>query len=89
MKQTKLKMTKPIYLGPSVLGISKTIMYKFWYDYIEPKYEGTAKLCYMDTDSFVIYIETEDYCKGIVDDVGKWFDTSNYDKKNQKTSSNW
>ena len=52
-------MTKPIYLGLSILDISKTIMYEFWYDYIKPKYEDKAQLCYTDTDCFVIYIRTE------------------------------
>ena len=56
MKKAKVKMTKPIYLGLSILDISKTLMYEFWYDYIRPKYEENPKLCYMDTDSFVIYI---------------------------------
>ena len=69
MKKTKIKMTKPIYLGLSILDFSKTLMYEFWYDFIKPKYEGNAKLCYMDTDSFVIYIETEDFYKDIAGDV--------------------
>ena len=56
MKKTKVKMTKPIYLGLSILNISKNLMYKLWYDYIKPKYKDRAKLCYMDTDSFDIYI---------------------------------
>ena len=56
MKKTKVKMTKPIYLGLSILNISKNLMYKLWYDYIKPKYKDRAKLCYMDTDSFGIYI---------------------------------
>ena len=60
-------MNKPIYLG--ILGISKTIIYEFWYDYINPKYGDRAKLCYMDNDSFVIHIETEDFCKDIANDV--------------------
>ena len=57
MKKTKLKMTKPRYLGMSVLDISKTLMYKFQYDYIKPKYGDGAKLYYTDTDSFVINIK--------------------------------
>ena len=50
----------------SMLNISKTLMYEFWYDYIKSKYQDKAKLCYMDTDSFIIHIETEDFFKGIV-----------------------
>ena len=49
-------------------------MYEFWYDYIKPNYGNRAKLCYMDTDGFVIYIETEDFDKDITDDVERWFD---------------
>ena len=67
-KKTKVKMNKPIYLGMSILDISKT-MYEFSYDYIEPKYQDKAKLCYMDTDSFVIHIKTEDFYEGIANDV--------------------
>ena len=58
MNKTKVKMNKPIYLGLSVLDISKTLMYKFWYDYMKPKYGNDAKLCYMDTDSFIMSIKT-------------------------------
>ena len=54
MQKTKVKMTKRIYLDMSILDISKILMYEFWYDYIKPKYGDRAKLCYMDTDSFVI-----------------------------------
>ena len=60
MKKTKVKMNKPLYLGMSTIDISKTLMYEFWYDYIEPTYGDRAKLCYTDTDSFIIYIVTED-----------------------------
>ena len=77
MKKTKVKMNKPVYLGMLILDVSKTLMYAFWYDYIKPKCKDRAKLCYMDTDSFVIYIKTEDFYEDIADDVKKWFDTSN------------
>ena len=56
MKKKKVKINKPAYLGMSILDISKTLMYEFWYDFIKPKYQDRAKLCYMDTDSFVIHI---------------------------------
>ena len=76
MKKVKLKMNKPMYLGLSVLEISKILMYEFWYDYINPTHEDNKKLCYMDTDSFIIYIKTEDVYEDIVDDVELRFDTS-------------
>ena len=83
-KKTKVKMNKPIYLGMSILDISKTLMYEFSYDYIEPKYQDKAKLCYMDTDSFVIHIKTEDFYEEIANDVEEWFDTSNYSKNDKR-----
>ena len=77
-------MNKPVHLGMSILGISKTLMYKFWYYYIKPKYEYRVKLCYTDTDSFIIHIITEDFFEDIADDVTKWFDTSNYDENDKR-----
>ena len=56
MRKTKVIMNKPVYLGQAILDISKTLIYEFWYDYIKPKYQEKAKLCYMDTDSFIIHI---------------------------------
>ena len=79
MKKTRVKLNKPIYLGLSILEISKTLMYEFWYDYMKPKYGDNVKLCYMDTDSFIMHIETEDFYKDIADNVEKRFDTSNYE----------
>ena len=79
MKKTKVKMNKPIYLGLSILEISKTLMYEFWYDYMKPKYDDHVKLCYMDTDSFIMHIKIEDFYKDIADDVEIIFDTSNYE----------
>ena len=77
MKKTKVEMNKPIYLRLSILEISKILIYEFWYDYVKPKYSDNVKLCYIDTDSFIIHIKTEDFYKDIEDDVEKRFDTSN------------
>ena len=84
MKKTRVKMTKPLYLGMSILDISKILTYKFWYDYISPKHGDKAKLCYTDTDSFIIYIKTEDFFEDISNDVEGWCDTSNYNKNDKK-----
>ena len=84
MKKTKVKMNKLIYLGMSTLDINKTLVYEFWYDYIKPKYQDRAKLCYMDIDSFVIHIITENFYKDIASDVEKWFDTSNFNKDDKR-----
>ena len=73
MKKVKTKMNKPIYLGLSILDISKITMCEFWYEFIKSKYESRAKLCYMDTDSFIINIKNN-----ISKNVMERFDTSNY-----------
>ena len=67
MKTIKVKMKKPVYLGMLVLDISKTL----WYDHIKPKFGDRAKLCYTDTDSFIIHIKTKDFFEDIADDVKK------------------
>ena len=79
MNKTRVKMNKPIYLGLSILDISKIVMYEFWYHYMKPKYDNNVKLCYMDTDSFIMNIKTEDFYKYISNDVENRFDTSNYE----------
>ena len=68
VKKIKVKMNKPVYLG---LEINKTLMYEFLYDYIKPKYQDNPKLCYMDTDSFIINTKTEDFYEDIANDVKK------------------
>ena len=68
----------------SILDISKTLMYEFWYDYIGPKYGDKAKLCYADTDSFIINIKTEDFFEDISNDFLRWFDTYNYDQNDKR-----
>ena len=65
MRKTEVRMNKPIYVSQAILDISKTLMYEFWYDYIKQKYGDKARLCYTDTDSFVMYIKTEDFYKDI------------------------
>ena len=84
MKKAKVKMNKPLYLGMSILDIRKTLMYEFWYDYVKPKYNENAKLCYMDTDSFVLNILTEEFFEDVNNDVERWFDTFNYDKNDKR-----
>ena len=64
-------MNKLGYLGLSILEISKTLIYDFWYDYVKPKYGDNVKLCHMDTDSFIMHIKTEDFYKDIANDVEK------------------
>ena len=78
MGKIKVVMNKPVYLGQVILDLSKLIMYEFHYDYMLPKYGSNIKLCYIDTDSFVYDIETEDFYKDIAEDVETRFDTSGY-----------
>ena len=78
MKKTSLTMNKPVYLGMSILDLSKTLMYDFHYNYVIAKYGNKAKLLFTDTDSFLYEIQTEDFYKDISGDVKDRFDTSEY-----------
>ena len=80
MMKTSVKLNKPIYLGMSILDISKTLMYDFHYNYIKPKYGDDAELLFTDTDSLCYEIRTEDFFKDISNDVHERFDTSNIDE---------
>ena len=51
-------MNEPVYLGLSILEIIKIVMHEFWFHFVEPKYDEKAKLCYIDTDSLIVYIKT-------------------------------
>ena len=62
-------MNKPVYLGLSKLDLSKTVMYEFQYDYVKPKYSEKAKICYVDRDSFIVHVKTQDVYKDIAEDV--------------------
>ena len=71
MKKAKAKMNKPVYLGLLILEISKILMYQFLYDYMKPKYGDHVKLCYMDTDSFIMHIKTKDFFEDIAPDENR------------------
>ena len=81
MGKVKVVMNKPVYLGQTILDLSKIIMYEFHYDYIIPKYGEKIKLCYMDTDSYVYDIKTEDFYKDIAGDIETRFDTSGHKER--------
>ena len=85
MKKTKVQMNKPIYLGTSILDISKTLMHEIWYGYIKAKFGGRAKLCYIDTDSLIHLIMTENFYEDIANDIEIWFDTSNFDENDKRS----
>ena len=78
MGKTKVLMTKSVYLGQTILDLSKLVMYEFHHDYLTPKYSGNLKLCYIDTDSLVYHIKTEDFFTDISGDVKERFDTSGF-----------
>ena len=77
-KKTKLYFNKLVYLGMSILDLSKSLMYDFHYNYIKPKYGDKAKLLFTDTDSLAYAIKTKDFYKGINPDIEKRFDTRDY-----------
>ena len=83
IEMRKTKVGKPVYLG-ILLHISKTDIYEFWYDYIKQKYGDRAKLCYMDTDSLIPYIKTEDVFEDTAYAIERWFDTSNHDENDKR-----
>ena len=72
-------MNKSDHLGLSILELSKTLKYEFWYDYVKPKYGQRTILCCRDTENFIVCIKTDDIYKDIAEDVETRFDTSNYE----------
>ena len=84
MRKVIVKMYKPIYLGQTILDISKTLMYDFYCGYLKEKYGDRVKLCYTDTDSFILYILTDDFYEDTKSDVNEKFDTSNYSKNTNR-----
>ena len=82
MRKTKLYFNKPVYLGMSILDLSKSLMYDFHYYYIKTKYGDNAKLIFSHTDSLAYEIRTKDFYKDINPDIEKRFDTSDYPTNN-------
>ena len=78
MGKVRVVMNKPVYLGQAILDLSKMIMYEFHYDYMIPKYGVRLKLCYMDKDSLIYSIKSEDFYSDISPDIESRFDTSGY-----------
>ena len=72
-------MNKFLHLVLSILDLNKIVMYEFWYDYVKPKYGENSKLCYMDTDSFIVHVKVDDIYKNIVEDVETRFEISNFE----------
>ena len=79
MRKVQILMNKPIFLGSSILYLSKTVMYKFWYDYVKPKYGENAKCSSVNTDSLIVHVKTDDIYKAIAEDVQTRFPTSNFE----------
>ena len=79
MRKIHIFMNKPVYLGLSLLDLSKTVMYKFWYDYVKSKCGENEKLCYIDADSFTVHEKTEDTYKDIAEDVETRFEIPNFE----------
>ena len=79
IRKTQILMNKPVYLGLSILDLSKIAMYEFWYDYGKLKYGENAKLCYMDTYNFIAHVETDDIYKDPAEDFETRLDTSNFE----------
>ena len=72
-------MNKLVYVGPSILELSKIIRYEFRYDNVKPKYKDKTKLCCMESDSFIVYVETGDIQKDVAKNVETRFEISNYE----------
>ena len=87
-KPIKTVFDKPIYLGACILETSKLHMYQFWYDYLKNKYK--VELIYTDTDSFIIYVETDDIYRDMLENKNLYDfseypkDHPNYDITNKK-----
>ena len=78
MGKIRVIMNKPVYLVQTILYLSKIVMYEFHHDYMKPKYGANLRLCYIDTNSLVYNIKTDDFYDDITGDVEARFDISSY-----------
>ena len=69
IKKAEILLNQPVHLRLSTLELSKMLIYEFWYDYVKRKYNEKAKFCYMDKDSFTVYIKTDDIYKDVNDEI--------------------
>lgn len=81
MRKVLVQYDKPVYVGFSILDISKTVMYDFFYGFLKPMYKKNVKLLYTDTDSFILEITTANVYEDIRRNIDR-FDTSNYQTNN-------
>ena len=79
MRKFQILINKSVYLGWPILDQNKAVMHEFWYDYVKPKYGENEKLCYIDTDSFIVHVKTNDIYKDIAEDVETKLGTSNFE----------
>ena len=79
MKKAQILTNKLVYLELSKLDLSKTVMYQIWDDYVKQKYGENAKLCYVDTDSFIVNVKPDDIYKDIAIDVETRLNTLNFE----------
>ena len=75
MTKTQILMNNPAYLDLSISDMNKAVVHESSYDYIKPKYGENAKLCYMDTGSFIVHVKTDNIYKDIAEDIKTRFDT--------------
>ena len=76
-KNPQILTNKPVYLRLSILELHKILIYEFWHEYVKPKYGEKGKLCHVDTDSFIVYIKTDQIYEDIEEDVERKFNNSN------------
>ena len=81
-RKPKLKLDKPIFIGMSILDLSKQHMYKFYYDVMKPKYGDNIRMVYTDTDSFVFHTRTDDIYQDL-QEINDEMDFSGYDKNHK------